>query len=284
VAEPNTPSRTRRVAFSENRPSLEEDWLGLGDLEHTLREAAERRKKPNAISVLSHELLSPLTLIKGYTATLLQLSKAINETQKNQYLKGIESASNRVIRLIENLRHISRIEQIDTVIVEPSALLDLLTQCIFEVQGQTTKHAVKLTTLTALSLVKIDPQKIEQVMSNLLSNAIKYTPRGGDIEVTIGLVKNAHQLKELYDQPPLLKMPSLIVSVIDSGLGLPETELEDIFEPFYRVNSRTVHTTAGAGLGLYICRTIVEAHAGQIWARNRSQGGSIFNFSLPVKR
>jgi signal transduction histidine kinase len=98
------------------------------------------------------------------------------------------------------------------------------------------------------------------------------------------LVKNAHQLKELYDETPSLKLPSLIVSVIDPGLGLPETELEDVFEPFYRVNSRTIRTTAGAGLGLYICRAIVEAHGGQIWARSRSRGGSIFNFSLPVKR
>jgi K+-sensing histidine kinase KdpD len=79
-----------------------------------------------------------------------------------------------------------------------------------------------------------------------------------------------------------MDVPCLVVSVADHGIGIPEAELERVFEKFYRVNNESIRTVPGVGLGLYICKIIVEAHGGYIWARNRSEGGSIISFSLPL--
>jgi signal transduction histidine kinase len=79
-----------------------------------------------------------------------------------------------------------------------------------------------------------------------------------------------------------LRFPGIIISVSDDGIGIPEGELKKIFQRFYRVDNKTVRTTPGAGLGLYICTAIVSAHHGFIWAENKTSGGSIFNFSLPA--
>jgi two-component system sensor histidine kinase VicK len=130
----------------------------------------------------------------------------------------------------------------------------------------------------------VDAEKIEQVLSNLLGNAVKYSPNGGDIEVEIQMIRNEYELTELFSNSLSISLPSLIVSVADTGIGIPEAELENIFERFYRVKNKMIRSTPGAGLGLYICRLIVEAHGGQIWAQNRLPVGSIMYFSLPLEK
>jgi signal transduction histidine kinase len=131
-------------------------------------------------------------------------------------------------------------------------------------------------------MVRVDQQKIEQVMTNLLLNAVKYSPQRGDIETTVTLVQDEHELNKVCGQSPPLRLPCVVVSVSDSGIGIPEAELEKIFHRFYRVDNRLTRSTPGAGLGLYICQVIVEAHNGRIWARNKPSEGSILSFSLPV--
>lgn len=245
---------------------------------HERREHAD----PDVISVLSHELLSPLTLIKGYSATLLELDSAITSEQKRRYLRGIESATNRVIRLLENLRDITRLEESDSLVLQPTSLPHLLRQIVSEIQSQATNHVMKFRARGTIPMVRVDQQKIEQVMTNLLLNAVKYSPQRGDIETTVTLVQDEHELNEVCGQSPALRLPCVVVSVSDSGIGIPEAELEKIFHRFYRVDNRLTRSTPGAGLGLYICQVIVEAHNGRIWARNKPSEGSILSFSLPV--
>jgi len=247
----------------------------------SLRKA--RKPEPDAISVLSHELLSPLTLIKGYAATLLQLGEDISEEQKKQYLRSIESASNRLAGLLENFRDISRIEAGTlNLAVEPTSLPDLLRKTISETQYQTTKHIIKLRLARPLPRVNIDRRKTEQLMTNLLGNAMKYSPQGGEIEVSARQVRDEDELEEALGDPSLAVPPCLIVSIIDSGIGIPEEDLNKIFHKFYRVDNRLTRTTSGAGLGLYICKIIVEAHGGHIWAESKSGEGSAFHFSIPI--
>ncbi len=264
-------------------PQVYADKDGL-PVTYTATHAPEKKARPDEISVLWHEILSPLTVIKGYVSTLLELDSAINKDQKKQYLQGIESASNRVIRLLENLRDITRLEETDSLITRRISLVELLKQIVFEVQCQTSKHVIKIIPSLHLPLVKADPEKIEQVLSNLLGNAVKYSPQGGDIEVEIRTVNNEEQLSELYGETPQVKLPCFVVSIVDTGVGIPEEELEQIFERFYRVDNKLIRSTPGAGLGLYICRLIIEAHGGNIWAGNGSGGGGVFRFSLPLDR
>jgi signal transduction histidine kinase len=266
-------------------PRLYEDKHGLQVMYDaaTHEQKKQAKSEANTISVLWHELVSPLTLIKGYTATLLQLSHSITEEQKDQYLRGIDSASNRVIKLLENLRDIMRLEETDTLTLLRISLPDLVRQVASEMQNQTAKHIIKLRPCARLPLVKADPEKIEMVLNNLLVNAIKYSPQGGDIEIKINVIRSEQELRRMFGEAPLVGLPCLVVSIADNGIGIPEAELDQIFNKFYRIKNKLTQTTPGAGLGLYICKIIVKAHGGHIWARSRLQGGSVFHFSLPLE-
>jgi len=264
-------------------PSIDNATSHESALSTSLPPELTRSTEPDAISVLSHELLSPLTLIKGYAATLLQLSEVVTEEQRERYCRGIESATDRVIRLLENLRDISRLESTNPrLFAERTLLSDLLREAVSEVQNQTTKHVLKVRLPRSLPSLNIDRQKILQVMTNLLGNAVKYSPQGGDIEVTARQVQSEDKLKEVIGEAPALKTPCVIVSISDHGIGIPEEELTRIFDKFYRVDNRLTRATPGAGVGLYICRMIVTAHGGHIWLKSASGSGSTFFFSLPV--
>jgi signal transduction histidine kinase len=258
-------------------PVMYDDALGR-------RTTKTPKAETSTISVIWHELISPLTVIKGYASTLLQLKHTLTEKQKEQYLRGIDSASNRVIRLLENLRDITRLEETDAINVQRIRLLDLLRQTASEMQNQTTQHFIKILPCPRLPLVTADPEKLDMVINNLLVNAVKYSPQGSDIEIDVKMVRNEPELKSMFGDTPLLKLPCLIVSVADTGDGLPEDELERIFDKFYRVKNKLATITPGAGLGLYICKIIIEAHGGRIWARNKLHGGSVFHFSLPLEK
>lgn len=263
--------------------SIQKDKHGISVVYDSAVQKQQERTEPDAVSVLSHELLSPLTLIKGYAATLLQLAEVITEEQSKQYLQGIQTATDRVIRLLENLRDISRLDiAAPNLLLQPTSLPELLRAMVFEIQSQTAEHVIKLRPSGTLPDVKVDRQKIEQVLTNLLMNAVKYSPDGGDIEAMVWHARDGHELPVELETVPPLKYPCLVVTISDSGIGLPESEIERIFERFYRVNNRLTRATSGAGLGLHICKVIVEAHGGRIWASNKSQGGSIFSFSIPV--
>lgn len=259
-----------------------EDKRGLSATCDAATSELKKQVESDAFSMLWHELLSPLTLIKGYTATLLQLDNVITKEQKEQYLRGIESANNRIIHMLENLRDVNRLEETGAIITQSISLPDLLRRIASEMQSQTTKHIIKILPSARLPRVKTDPEKIEMVVNNLLINAVKYSPQGGDIEAEIRLVRNEQELRIMFGDTPPVMLPCLIMSIADNGIGIPEEELDRIFEKFYRVNNKLTPATPGAGLGLYICKIIVEAYGGHIWARSRLQGGSIFSFSLPL--
>ena len=258
------------------------DEHGIPVLYDTLMHKRPTDMEPDAISVLSHELLAPLTLIKGYAATLLHLTDAITEEQKTQYLEKIGTTTDSVIHLMENLRNTQFEANRSALVVQPTSILDLLRKTVSDLQSQTTKHVIRLHHFDHLPLINIDRQRIEQIMTNLLVNAVKYSPDGGDIEVTIWLVNNEQKLKEILGEVLPVQLPSIIVSVQDNGIGIPKDELELIFERFYRVNNRFTRSTSGAGLGLYLCRIAVEAHGGHIWAESAVRRGSVFYFSLPI--
>jgi signal transduction histidine kinase len=243
----------------------------------------ETKTETNIISVLWHELISPLTIIKGYAATLLQLNDAITEEQKEQYLKGIDIASNRMIRLLENLRDITKLEETNTINLQKIFLPDLIKQMAIEIQNQTTKHFIKILPYARLPLIKVDPEKIEIVINNILGNAIKYSPQGGDITIEINAVHKVKALQKMFGNAPEISVPCLVTSISDTGIGIHEAEVEHVFEKFYRVKDNLTRSIPGAGLGLYICKIIIEGHGGRIWMRNRLHGGCSVHFSLPME-
>ena len=187
-----------------------------------------------------------------------------------------------MLRLLENLRDISRLEDPGTLMARPISLSDIIRLILPEMQSQTSQHIIKTCPTERLPLVKTEPERIEQVLTNLIVNSIKYSPEGGGIEIKVRMVQDEHELKSMFTDAPRINLPSLIVSVIDQGPGIPEEDVEMIFERFYRVNNQLVKSTPGTGLGLYISRKIIESYGGCIWAGNGRHSGSVFCFSLPL--
>jgi two-component system, OmpR family, sensor histidine kinase KdpD len=218
------------------------------------------------LSSVSHDLRTPLSSIKAAASSLLQEDVQWDEDARRGFAHTIEREADRLNRLVGNLLDMSRIE---AGALKPEKEWYELPALIQDVLGhlQPLLHgrAVQTSLPDDLPPVKMDYLQIDQVLTNLLENAVRYTPTGSPIEISA----------EAQDG-------QLLVSVADRGPGIPPEELERIFDKFYRV--RTLQRdTSGSGLGLAVCRGLVEAHGGRIWAENREGGGALFRFTLPLK-
>ena len=276
--------RPERPGQPDKMPVVYADKHGLPVLHTTETEpAAEPRNEE--ISILWHELLTPLTVIKGYTSTLLNFSSSITPEERQKYIQGIDSASDRVIKLLDDLRDITNMDKPQQLHKELFCVTDLIRAVISDMQFQAKENKVELLPCGRLPLVEGDPERIRQVLQNLIGNAIKYSRHNEPIEIEVSMVRSERELRSQYGDTPSLKVPCIVVSVSDDSVGIPENDLENIFQRFYRVKNKLTKSVPGAGLGLYICKRIMENHGGAIWARNKyHQKGSIFRFSLPLNR
>ncbi len=237
----------------------------IGNVHDVTRFREAEEMKSMFISVISHELKTPVALIKGYASTLRREDAHWDEETVRESLDIIEEESDRLHRLIDNLLDASRI-QAGTLRLEISdvSLPKLATKAVERLKVQAANHDLRIDFPGGFPLVLADEERILAVFSNLLGNAIKYSPDGGDIMIS----------GRAYDR-------YVEVSVTDQGRGIAAQEQGRLFQPFYRVDSGLGRRTQGVGLGLYLCKSIVEAHGGQIWVESRPGAGSTFRFTLP---
>lgn len=220
------------------------------------------------ISNVSHELRTPLTCIKGYAETLLE--GAMNDPQLcTRWLTIISDEAQRLERLINDLLDLSMIEtkqvQMRFKQVDISKVIqDTITVLHPYAQKQNVKMEVYIP--RDLPLVNADEDRLRQVLTNLVDNAIKYSREGGKVKIKVN--RNEGEIR---------------VTVIDNGVGIPENELNRIFERFYRVGKGRGAKHGGRGLGLAIAKHIVEAHGGTIVARSNLGKGSRFIFTIPTE-
>ncbi|MCM8800536.1 MAG: ATP-binding protein [Candidatus Omnitrophica bacterium] len=238
-------------------------------LKDVTREREIDQMKSDFISVVSHELRTPLTALKGAIDNLLDgIAGELNQIQKECLLVSKRNID-RLNRMISELLDISRIEagkiQINK---QPTDITGLINEVLRLFQDMAEASGIILGAEIASDLPKInlDPDKITQVLTNLVGNAVKFTPAGGRITVRAGVLKDFIQ-----------------VDVIDTGLGIPHQDLEKIFDKFYQVSRLGgSRTPKGTGLGLPICKGIVERHGGRIWVESELGKGSKFSFTLPI--
>jgi PAS domain S-box-containing protein len=232
------------------------------DISH-FREAEEL--KSTFISVISHELKTPVALIKGYVATLRREDARWDREIIQDSLQVIEEEADRLTDLIENLLDASRLEAGGIKLnLEEINLRQLAEQIVERFTTQSTQHEFVTYFPDKFPTVLVDQERVTQLLSNLLSNAIKYSPNGGKVEITGRIVNK-----------------DVLVCVSDQGSGIPKGDVPHIFDRFYRAYEAS-RTSKGAGLGLYLSRAIVEAHQGRIWVDTTYHEGARICFSLPV--
>lgn len=233
--------------------------------------------KSEFVSLVSHELKTPMTSIRGYADLLAQGTVGpINEIQGN-FLNTIRSNVNRMANLVSDLADVSRIEagKLRLEFGEVS-----ITEIIHEVINSTQaflneKEQVLVLDLPENSpLVWADYNRLIQILNNLVSNAIKYTPQGGHITITAGMHQNEWDSK---GAPQVVKL-----SVIDTGYGISAEEQTRIFQKFFRSSDPNIRDVPGTGLGLNITRHLVEMQGGRIWFSSQAGMGTTFHFTIPV--
>lgn len=232
------------------------------DITH-FREAEEI--KSTFISVISHELKTPVALIKGYAGTLRRTDAHWDEETVRDSMAVIEEEADRLTQLIDNLLDASRLQAGQMKLNKADVRLDKMAARIVDTFGtQTSRHTFELSFVDDFPHVLGDEERLHQVLSNLISNAIKYSPDGGQIMIS-----------GRYDQD------QIYLAVTDHGIGIPAGEHTRIFDRFYRVETALSRRTQGAGLGLYLVKSVIEAHGGQIWVSSSPGKGSTFVFTLP---
>ena len=220
------------------------------------------------LSMLGHELQTPLSIIKGYTSTLARSDAKWNKKTLREGLQVIEEECDRLSKLVNRLLLASRIEsRTVTIKKEPVQLPAMAGKVVRRLESVTTIHRFEVDFAADFPVVYADPDRMEEVLTNLVDNAIKYSPKGGRIAITG---------RDSGD--------SVEVTVADEGIGIQRRELGRVFERFRRGENSQVQKVRGMGLGLYICKSIIEAHGGKIEVSSEVGKGSRFTFTLPLNR
>ena len=240
-------------------------------LHDTTEQEKEERERRLFVSNVSHELRTPLTSVKSYLEALDE--GALSEPVAPDFIKVSLDETNRMMRMVTDLLHLSRIDNatthLDVELINFTAFITFILNRFDKMRGPDEEKKYELVRDYPITSVwiEIDTDKMTQVIDNILNNAIKYSPDGGKITVT---------MKTTDDQ--------MILSISDQGLGIPKQDLPRIFDRFYRVDRARSRAQGGTGLGLSIAKEIIKQHNGFIWAKSEHGKGSTFTIVLPYDK
>lgn len=248
--------------------TLNKEFLGSVMIMQDITKQAELEKLKNEfMSNVSHELRTPITSIKSYVDTLCNHGEKLDPDIHREFLQIIDSEADRLMHLVNDVLELSRIEETDREF--ELVHMDIHRACeaairSLNIMAQDRGITLELIPCANLPMVNINQESMERAIINLLTNGIKYTPEGG--KITVELAQNETEVA---------------VHVRDTGIGIPEDALANIFDRFYRVEKK-VHTIKGTGLGLTIVKKIIEKHNGRITVESAIGEGSTFSVYLPI--
>ncbi len=226
------------------------------------------RMKTAFVSTVSHELRTPLTSIKGFISTLIDDTEGYyDKATQHEFYTIIDTECDRLVRLISDLLNVSRIEAGRALDLNPSSvtLPPIVEKAVSIQRSYTNKHDLVIDLEDDMPVINADADKIDQIFTNLINNAIKYSPEGGEVRIVGRKGEDG----------------GVQFSIIDQGMGIPESHLPKVFERFHRVDNRDTRKVGGTGIGLYLVKHLVEAHGGKIWVESEYGKGSNFSFTLP---
>lgn len=254
------------VAFAIERQVIEQTRRDLLQREHLARVQAEKADalKLQFLAMISHELRTPLTSIKGFTSTLLADDVSFDVTAQREFLSVMDQEADKLTDLIEQLIDVSRL-QAGSLRIQPTeqSVMNAWNASRNQLELLAQDHRLVLNIPESLPPVLIDDQRIAQVFVNLVHNAAKYSPP--DTRITVSAREAGAFVR---------------VEVCDEGEGIPVDERELVFEAFRQIDRHT--RQRGAGLGLAICKGLVEAHGGEIWIEDSPTLGTCLVFTLPI--
>ncbi len=242
--------------------------LQLLEVEEVSRHEAERANeiKTEFLAMITHELRTPLTSIIGFSTTLLADDVVWAPDDQRDFIYTIQKEANRLQELIDHLLVLSRLEAgMLSIVMKPHSLSEIIQDALPQLHSLTTNHILTIHLPTDLPYVFVDARRIAQVLVNLVRNASNYAPIGSEISVTSSVRRGFIQ-----------------INVSDQGPGIPAAEHKVVFKAFSRGQNSENLFTQGAGLGLAICKGLVEAHGGRIWIKKKNTPGATVSFSLPL--
>lgn len=248
---------------------IEETNVGIAFVVRDISRAKQLEKmRTEFVSIASHQLRTPLTGIKWFSELLLNGRVGVLKKEQKEYLEQISESNQRMINLVNDLLEVSHIDAQGKFIMQKKDenFSLLIQEVLTQMHSSVTSKKIQIRSDEACTkkvLLSVDGTKIQQVLQNLLSNAIKFSHPGGVIRL---------QCKKEKDQ--------LVFSIHDDGVGIPQHQQSRMFEKFFRADN-AVDAGSGTGLGLYIAKTIVEAHGGSMWFESEEGKGTTFSFSLP---
>lgn len=262
-----TPEERRVVESLANHAAvvLERDRLARAETQARVLAEADRLKTA-LLSMVSHDFRSPLASIKASASALLAEGAPLAAETQQELLAGIEQEADRLNRMVGNILALSRLEadawRPRCEATAPAEIVGAALQAF----GPEQNHRIRVSLDAALGEVWLDPVQIVQVLHNLVDNALKYSPADQPVELA---------MRRQEDR--------LIAELLDRGPGLPPGDEERVFERFYRSPGLQESALPGVGIGLAVCRGLVEAHGGHLTAKNRPGGGATFRLALPLR-
>jgi len=231
-------------------------------------ESEKERMRANLLRSISHDLRTPLTTIYSSSSALIENKDNFNEEQKLKMLKGIKDDSDWLMRMVENILSITRLDSGNVKILKTSTVIDeLIDSVLVKFKNRYPQQDVSIDIPDDFIAIPMDAILIQQVLVNLLDNAVRHAKNMTKLSLKVFVISQ-----------------KAIFEIEDDGCGIDETKLNDIFSDCYSVTGRPYDSQkSNSGIGLSVCATIIKAHGGDIKAENKKNGGSIFRFSLNME-
>jgi len=249
------------IAFSIEKYNLNEKQ------NQAMMNAAKERLRANLLRAISHDLRTPLTSISGNASILLSDGTDIDEIETHKLLENIYEDSLWLINLVENILAVTRIDDgrlgIQT---QPELVQDLISEALLHIDRHSSEHQINTVLENDLLMVQVDGHLIVQLIINIVNNAIVYTPVGSQI-----IIRAFRQNQWV------------IVEIADNGKGISDKDKQQIFDMFYTANNEIGDSRRGLGLGLSLCKSIINAHGGEIYVKDNQPHGTVFGFTLRLE-
>lgn len=242
--------------------------LKLLEIEEESRHEAQRANeiKTEFLAMISHELRTPLTSIIGFTTTLLAEDVTWEADEHHDFIKTIQQEANRLQELIDHLLDLSRLEAgMLPILLKPHSLHDILQDATPQFQTLIKGQSLTIDLPPNLPPVHVDARRIAQVLVNLVRNASTYAPKGTEIKISA-----------------VVRSSFIQIDISDQGPGIAHADHKKVFKAFIRGQNEENGSSKGAGLGLAICKGLVEAHGGRIWIRKKTTPGATISFTIPL--